>query len=440
MVAVCTACKAADHATAVHEAAVESNLQFRNEIRGIAGQRMLLKDRMDSLHVPGVSIAVIHHEMLEWAKGYGVESLGGAHVSTSTLFNAASMSKPLTAVGVLQLAQRGSIDLDTTVNNYLKSWKIPENGFTAGHPVTVRQLLNHTSGIGTHEGQVADPDKGIPSLLQVLEGQNPATTVPVRVEAQPGTKYAYSNGGYAVLQLLIEDVSGKPFAEYMQEAVLTPLQMSSSTFEAPLSPARATRAATGYWNDGLHGISPAHFVKTQIAAGGLWTTATDYAKFVIELQREHAGTSHRLLNQKMIGEMLTAGIGPSPSVRWGLGVRVGGTVPNTFFEHGGSGVFQNESIGYLNGDGIVILTNGGEGGRLVDEIARSAAYVYQWPDFHSDPHTTIALQPEALGKFVGTYDFIKITQENDRLMAEIPLGAEKQPIFPEAPNQFFFAG
>jgi hypothetical protein len=118
-------------------------------------------------------------------------------------------------------------------------------------------------------------------------------------------------------------------------------------------------------------------------------------------------------------------------------VRVGGTASNTFFEHGGSGVFQNESIGYLNGDGIVILTNGGGGGDLVNEVARSAASVYNWPDFHSVQHTLVSLQPEVLEKFVGTYDFIKITREYDRLMAEIPLGTERQQVFPEAQDQFF---
>jgi CubicO group peptidase (beta-lactamase class C family) len=427
----------AEQTVATHESGVESNLQFQNEIRGKLGQRMRLEGRMNALHVPGVSIAVIHRGAVEWAKGYGAASLDGAPVSTSTLFNAASMTKPLTAVGVLRLVQIRKINLDAPVNNYLKRWKIPENKFTAGHPVTIRQLLTHTSGIGTHEGQVADPDAGLPNILQVLDGQKPATTVPVRVEAQPGTKYAYSNGGYAVLQLLIEDVSGKPFAQYMQQAVLSPLHMDSSTFEAPLSPARAARAATGYWADGVHGIAPAHFVKTQTSAGGLWTTPTDYAKFIIELQRDYAGTSHRLLNQKMAREMMTAGMGPSPSVRWGLGVRVGGTASDTFFEHGGSGVFQNESIGYLNGDGIVILTNGGGGGDLVNEVARSAASVYNWPDFHSVQHTLVSLQPGVLEKFVGTYDFIKITREYDRLMAEIPLGTERQQVFPEAQDQFF---
>ena len=201
------------------------------------------------------------------AEGYGVVRLKGPHVTTDTLFNAASMSKPLTAMAVMRLVQDGRIDLDADVNSYLKSWKIPSNQYTKDHQVTVRELLNHTSGIGMHNGEVDDPDKALPTMLQMLNGERPSTAGPVRVEAVPGTRYAYANGGYLILQLLVTEVTGKPFAQYMQEAILRPLGMIHSTFEAPLSPVSAAQAATGYWEDGTTGISPAHFVKPNLGAG-----------------------------------------------------------------------------------------------------------------------------------------------------------------------------
>jgi CubicO group peptidase (beta-lactamase class C family) len=422
---------------AYREKAVEENLHYLAAIKGHPEPGMSLVDQMSHLHVPGVSIAVIHDKRIDWSKGYGVTRLGGPPVSASTLFGAASMSKPVTAMATLRLVQEGKIDLDVDVNTYLKSWKIPANEFTKDHPVTVRELLSHTSGIGTHSGMIYDPDKGVPSVLEILDGKAPATTTPVRVESEPGKKYAYANGGYLILELLITDLTGKPFAEAMEELVLAPIGMSQSTFVAPLPPAKAAIAATGYDESGGNGIAPAHFVEPNAAAGGLWTTATDYAKFVIELQNEYTGESQRVLNQKMAQMMVTAGMGPSESIRWGLGVRVGGTPPNIYFEHGGSAAFQCDMIGYPSGDGVVVLTNGGGGGPLSDQIIRSVAQAYDWPDFQPVEHTVVHVDPTKLGRYVGTYDFMKVTQDGNRLMAEIPIGSKAQELFPESDTQYF---
>ena len=420
-----------------HRVALEHHLLYQTTIKGAADSGMSLENQMTQLHVPGVSIAVIHKRRIEWTAAYGVVRLNGPQVSTDTLFNAASMSKPLTAMAVMELVQDGRIDLDAYANSYLKSWKIPDNQYTIDHQVTVRELLNHTSGIGMHNGEVDDPDKPLPTMLQMLNGEKPATTVPVRVEGVPGTRYAYANGGYLILQLLITEVTGQPFAQYMQDSILRPLGMTHSTFEAPLSAAHAGLAAAGYLEDGTTGTAPTHFVKPNLGAGGLWTTAPDYARFVIELQKEYAGTSHRILKQKTVRMMMTPGLGPSDNMKWGLGVHVGGSSSNPFFEHGGSGVFQADMVGYPSGDGIVVLTNGGGGGALCDEIVRSAAQVYAWPDFHPAEHTVVKVNPSQYDNLVGTYDFIKVTREGDDLVAEIPLGTRKQKLFPESTTQYF---
>lgn len=426
-----------DGSAALRQKMVEENLHYLTVIKGYPDPGMSLVHQMSRLHVPGVSIAVIHNKRIDWSKGYGITRLGGPPVSASTLFGAASMSKPVTAMAVLRLAQEGKIDLDTDVNTYLKSWKIPANQYTKDHPVTVRELLSHTSGIGTHNGAIYDPDKGLPSMLELLDGKPPATTPPVRVESEPGKKYAYANGGYLILELLITDLTGKPFAQAMKELVLTPIGMSHSTYDAPLLPAQAETAATAYDESATNGVAPAHFVEPNAAAGGLWTTATDYAKFVIEMQKEYTGESHRVLNQKMAQKMVTAGIGPSQSIRWGLGVRVGGTPPNIYFEHGGSAVFQCDMVGYPSGDGVVVLTNGGGGGQLSDQIARSVAQAYAWPDFQPVEHTVVSVDPSKFARYVGTYDFIKVTQDGSHLMAEIPLGSKAQELFPESDTQYF---
>jgi CubicO group peptidase (beta-lactamase class C family) len=429
--------QASNNSAESREKAVENNLHYLTEIKGQPDPGMSLTDQMSALHVPGVSIAVIHDKRIDWSKGYGVLRIGGTPVAASTLFSAASMSKPVTAMAVLRLVQEHKIDLDVEVNAYLKSWKLPENDYTKKHPVTVRELLSHTSGIGTHGGMIYDPAKGVPTLLEILDGKPPATTAPVRVEWEPGTKYAYANGGYLVLELLITELTGKPFAEAMKQLVLTPVGMNDSTFEAPLSAAKAATAATAYDESATNGYPPEHIVEPNAAAGGLWTSATDYAKFVIELQKEYDGQSHRVLNQEMARMMVTAGMGPSDSIHWGLGVRVGGTSPNLYFEHGGSAVYQGDMVGYPSGDGIVVLTSGGGGGPLSDRIVRSVAQTYGWPDFRRVEHTLIPVDPSKLARYVGTYDFMKVTQEGSHLIAEIPLGSRPQELFPESETEFF---
>ena len=397
---------------------------------------MTLAEQMAALHVPTVSLAAIRDGRIDWAHSYGVMALGGAPATTNTLFGAASISKAVTAVGVLKLAEEGRIDLDADVNQYLKRWKIPENAFTATRKVTVRELLNHTSGIGTHNGEIDDPGQPLPTLVEMLNGEKPARTAPVRVEAVPGTKFAYSNGGYLVLYLLIEDVTGERFAQYMQRAVLDPMGMKDSTFEAPLPEKWARRAATSY-ADGRTGTPPEKFVEPNLAAGGLWTTPTDLAKFLIEVQREYAGTSHKVLDGRMIEAMLTPGNDGSQTLRWGLGVEVGGGPGDRYIRHEGSAYFQDDMVEYLHGSGIVVMTSGGGGGTLAEEVLRSAANVYGFPDFRPEKRTAVELASSTLSRYAGTYGYIKVALGQGFLTAEIPTGAPAARLYAESPTHFF---
>src|SRR6202041_3052398 len=119
-------------------------------VKGDAAAEHSLSDRMAAWHVPGVSIAVIHHGTIEWAQGFGVASVGGAPVTAETLFQAGSISKPVSAMGTLHLVQEGKLSLDTDVNNTLTSWKLPDAAIAGGKPVTLRELLTHTGGTTVH--------------------------------------------------------------------------------------------------------------------------------------------------------------------------------------------------------------------------------------------------------------------------------------------------
>ena len=154
-----------------------------------------LARRMAELHVPGVSIAVIHNGVIEWARGYGVAEVGGKVVTADTLFQAGSISKPLAAMAALHLVQEGKLSLDADVNTELKSWKVPESAAAPGAKVTLRELLTHTAGFTVHGFPGYASDAPVPTLVQVLNGEKPANTVPIRLESVPGSKWNYSAAG-----------------------------------------------------------------------------------------------------------------------------------------------------------------------------------------------------------------------------------------------------
>ena len=202
---------------------------------------------MGIYNVPVVSVAVIDNGKIEWAKGYGVrETETNLPVTVDTLFQSGSISKPVAAMAALKMVQNGSLSLDEDVNKRLVRWKMPENEFTKEQKVTLRRLLSHSAGVSVwgFGGYRADA-KLLPDVPQILDGSAPANTKPVRVIEAPGSKWSYSGGGFTVVQLLMTDVSGKPFAELMEETVLKKLGMKSSTYQL-LPPDTFQQVALGY--------------------------------------------------------------------------------------------------------------------------------------------------------------------------------------------------
>ncbi len=308
---------------------------------------------MEALRVPGVSIAVIHNGEIAWARGFGVTRLGGDPVTPDTLFQAGSISKPVAAAGVLALVQSGKLGLDTDVNEYLTSWKVTANSFTEGAKITLRQLLTHTAGMTVHgfPGYASDAD--VPTLVQVLNGQVPANTPPIVVDIAPGKIWRYSGGGYVVAQQLLDDVTGMPFTRFMQETVLSPVGMTRSTYEQPLPEDRIAVAATPYRDTGRPVRGGAH-TYPEMSAAGLWTTASDLARFAIAVQSSFAGRSNGFLSAAITRQMVTPGLGG-----WGLGFHA----DRRWFAHGGADDgFQANLFAYNDGDGVVVMTNSDNGG------------------------------------------------------------------------------
>jgi CubicO group peptidase (beta-lactamase class C family) len=336
-----------------------------------------LREVMGRMRVPGLSVAVIRDFKVDWAKGWGVADVEtGAPVTTETMFQAASMSKPVAAMASLKAIQDGKFGLDQDVNTALKSWKLSGDGFTEGQPVTPRALLSHTSGTSDGFGFPGyAPGAELPTLAQVLDGRPPSNVGKVRLERPPFMAYKYSGGAVTIEQLLLIDVLGKPFPQIMRETVLDPIEMTNSTYEQPLPAQRQKQAARAHNGAGNRMNAPWH-IYPEMAAAGLWTTPTDLAKFLIEVQLTLLGKSHRVLTQKTMEEMVTpVGVGP-----FAVGFSIEKDGQGWYFGHGGSNWgFQSDMIAHrLKGYGVVIMTNGDNGGSLAQVVRERVARAYGW--------------------------------------------------------------
>ena len=344
------------------------------------GQRfegLTLAQVMEKVAVPGVSVAVIKDFQIHWAKGYGTADVtSGAPVTVDTLFQAASISKPVAAMAVLRLVQDGKLSLDADVNSLLKSWKLPAGEHTRDRPVTLRALLSHTSGLGDGFGFPGyRPGDPLPSVVQILNGEKPSNTGKVLMERPPFTAMKYSGGGVTLVQLVVTDTTGRQFPELMKSLVLDPIGMSNSAFDQPLLPDRERLAARAHSSSGTARDVKWH-VYPELQAAGLWTTPGDLARLAIELQKALLGKSSRVLNETTARQMVTpVGVGD-----FAVGFSIRKIGEGWYFSHGGGNWgFRCELIAHrLKGYGVAVMTNADSGGAVLNEIRDRVAAAYGW--------------------------------------------------------------
>jgi CubicO group peptidase (beta-lactamase class C family) len=335
--------------------------------------RSSLLKRMQHHNVQGVSIAVVKNGQLAWAKGYGVANTSNGHkVTAQTLFQAASVSKPLSALAALKLYEAGEVKLDIDANRYLKAWTIPHKESFDEQKMTIRRLLNHTAGISVHGFPGYKQGDYFPSDIEVLNGRGNSGAI--LVDVQPGSQWRYSGGGYTIIEKIVEDVSGLSFERYMWQHIFQPMGMDSSTYEQPLPTRFHSMASAGYDGSGQMVDGQWHNYPEQ-AAAGLWTTPSDLAKYCIEMFATLAGESSTVIGQKTIAMMLTA-----DKNDWGLGPVVTRQGDELVFWHRGRNKgFTSSLVAFAHsGDAVIIMTNGDWGGDLIGEISESILGRYQW--------------------------------------------------------------
>jgi CubicO group peptidase (beta-lactamase class C family) len=353
--------------------------------------------------------------------GQGIRYTGGGHrftgrpVDENTLFQAASISKSVSALGALHQVQRGVLDLDTNINDFLLSWKVPDNELTRIQPVTLRYLLCHGAGIGGHSLGTYPAGGEIPTILQLLEGRPPATGAPVRVVAKPQTEFRYSGGGYLIALQAMIDMNGRSFPDIMNECVLSPLAMERSGYFQPLEHGAKENVAAGH--DEMGFVYEGYWrTIPSLAGGGLWSTPSDLCRFAIEVQRALRGESS-IISRELAEEMLTVHI-----ASYGLGLALQGEGNDLAFSHGGDiEGYHNFFFAYARrAQGVAVMTNAQNGSYLYQEILRSVAIAYDWPHLQPSVINPVQLPVETLNGFTGRYVFnevlpVQVTVEDDHL-------------------------
>lgn len=398
-----------------------------------------ITSRMAYYNVKGLSIAVVHDFKVVWAKSYGwADEKEQRPVTSDTRFEPGSISKSLNAVGVLRLAQEGKLDLDTDINNYLRSWTFAYDSVSRGKKITTAQLLSHTAGLTVHGFPGYFPGDDLPTLADILDGRAPAKTRKISSLAEPGIAVQYSGGGTMITQQMVTDITGLPYDKYMQQAVLQPLGMVHSSFTQPPPATLQPLLATGYDAAGnpMRGKYP---ILMEQAAGGLWTTATDLATFIAAMQLSLKGQSNKVLSAAMAQRMLRAYVDSSV----GLGVFIENRNGYKYFTHsaanqGFRGIYTGS---FEDGNGVVVLINSDNEG-LLHEVVNSVARVYEWKGMPFVPPVvkhTIQPSPAALKQYTGDYlqgtTVVSLFLENEELWYKA--GDAVMKVYFSAPDHFF---
>ena len=397
----CSTAKRANDITEynVITSAIESGLRPKYGVIGEPQKQWTLIDRMAHYSVPGVSIAVAVDGELVWAKAYGKRSKSdGIDINVNTVFQAASLSKPIASLAALRLVDQGLIDLDAPVNDYLKRWKIPENEYTRSNPVTLRHLLSHRAGTTVHGYPGYRADQNIPSIVDVLNGSTPANTKAVIVTSVPGSSYKYSGGGFTIVQLLVEDISGLKFRDFVQREIFSFNSMVRSNYAYPQP---SPNAATGHVGNNSEPIPQPGYAYPELAAAGVWTTPSELVLLGVAVA-EARNSKSTLLSEKLARQLV-----PNSADEVGLGFGLNDSGDGVAFVHNGHNTgYSARWINYADGRAsVAILTNSDSGEGLIREILSALGYAFGWKQDSFEQRKTQKLTPQQYELLSGEYVF-----------------------------------
>ena len=419
--------------------AVENNLTENIQLND--AKPMNLQQRMNFYKIKGLSLAVIKNYKIDFVKSYGMaDSALGTAVSARTLFQAASISKSLNGLALLKLFKDRNLDVNANINDYLKSWKFPYDSLAKGKQITLLNLLSHTAGLSTSGFAGYEIGKPLPSITQILNGESPANSDPVRSKFAPGMRQQYSGGGVTISQRILTDLTGEPYEKYLTEQVLKPLGMTYSTFAQPPKSTQKILLATGYDTGGKQ-IPGKYHIYPEQAAAGLWTNPTDLAKYIIETQLAYIGKSSKVLDQQNTQLRLNPYLSQASSA---LGVFIENNDGIKYFYHGGGNEgFRCVYYGSLEGgNGLVVMVNS-DNGEIIQELTNSISSVYGFTGLNKSRKVKLVeVSDEDLDKYLGKYQLtpqlvLTVSREGKRIYAQAT-GESRLEVFPESNTKFFY--
>ena len=418
---------------------VENGLTENIQISDSAPFNLL--ERMKHFKVQGLSIAVIKDYKVDFAKGYGfADTEKKIRVSDKTLFQAASISKSLNSLAILKLFKDRDLDVYADINTYLKSWKFPYDSISKGKKINMANLLSHTAGLNVHGFGGYEAGKPLPSVIQILNGESPANSDAVQSLFVPGTRQAYSGGGTTISQLILTDITGQRYENYLMEQVLKPLGMLSSTFAQPPLGVREELLSAGYDGDGKEVKGKYHIYPEQ-AAAGLWTNPSDLAKYIIETQLAYQGKSAKVLDQQHTKLRLSPYMNKNGAA---FGVFVEDYNGVKYFGHGaGNAGFTGGYYGsFEGGNGLIIMVNS-DNGEIIQELINSISAVYGFAGLSKTRKVTLAEVPDQdLNSYLGNYQLtpqlvLTVSREGKKVFVQAT-GQPRIEAFAESSNKFFF--
>jgi len=334
-----------------------------------------LEVRMEECRTNAISIALVENFEICEVYTHGVKRKGEVEkVTTDTLFQTASISKPIFAVAVMCLAERGILDIDADVFDYIVGYEVPTYD-NQKHKITLRQILSHNAGLNIHGFAGYQQGQEVPTIEQILHGALPSNHLKLKLIKKPETGFQYSGGGYVLAQKVVADVCKNDFCDLMRDLIFTPLSMTKSTFLQPLPKDRLNEIAFGYDVHNLE-IPGGYDIMPELSAAGLWTTPSDLARLGVEMMNVLRGTSVYLKKQT-VELMVTKAYENTP---YGIGFKVDEGKKGLIFGHGGvnDGFISNMAFCPNDGSGIVVMVNSSIGDDIPDEVTSAFKEIYGW--------------------------------------------------------------
>jgi CubicO group peptidase (beta-lactamase class C family) len=429
-------CQTPESITRSRIKSLEKGLYRAVYFKGQRPEKLRLLDRMAFYKVPGLTLAVMDRFQIEWVKTYGYKDIVQYRKLTpETAFQAGDLSQPVSATVAVQLVEEKRLDLNEQLGVYFVETAFAGRKFKPSVSILMdlASLLNHTSGFYPWNSSGYSRTSAIPDLAQVLRGEEPAQNYNSFRGFDPEAGTRFSDFNYVLLEKYLEDRTGRKLAELAKEKIFERLALNNTFFGLPVS----EDIASGHMREGPE-VDGIWYKYPEQAARGLWSTPSDYLRFVVELVECARGKKDGLVSPELARQMLSPQAPGS-----GYGFRLEG-------EHEKFKIYmKGKTRGYRSAlliypylsQGVVVMTNSENGGVLIDEVLRGLSAIYDWPDFKPEEKTLFRLDSSIYKQYCGCYQvndsyFLDVSYENYYLIVH-PTGQSPTKFYVETQSIFF---